>query len=180
MAQFYTPDKERKIACFGCSVANALLELGDSQTAQLAYDNAAIHPNSESGEFRDILAGRTFRELTGNRYKAVLSRVKLELPLSEALKNNAGDKIGDILKALSEEQDNGLLRFVDSPHDLRVYAPSLLFVCRLNPLVFHSFVVTKRGGNYIAIDNGVIRSISDVAKEWHYNHSTLSDIAQMK
>ena len=181
---YYFPDPRKKVDCFVCSVANALLEIGDNETADLAYKSAANcnYLKSDGGLFF-LLANLALKDLTNNKYAGRLiwyMPSKEHSNLSIRLLQQFGpQETPRIIEQLKKEKESGLLQVIDTPCNIRLFPPSLLFLGRPNGrhIVVLSQDATKKD---IIIDDGQVHPFNDLrsflaAKRWRIS-GALTDI----
>lgn len=159
---FYQPNQQEGIACFGCSVANAILLLRDTETAELAYEKSKDHHMSEEsrgkkGAFEATTCGIAFRDLTDSRYHGVLHLQSTEGTNIESVMNNSKTN-KEWYKTLLREEKEGLLKII-SPGNTQIGNPSILIgYLAERPEVQHYMVHHNLNGLNFIVSNGEISS----------------------
>jgi len=160
---FYKPNQQEGVACFGCSVANTILLLGDAETAELAYERSKGHhmsreSRSKKGAFEATTCGIAFRDLTDSRYQGVLHLLSKG---GGASVESEKDKFGtneELYETALREEKEGLFKLIN-PGNIQITNPSILIgYLAERPEIQHYMVHHNLNGPNFLVSNGEISS----------------------
>lgn len=127
MKRDYFPNRDGE--CYGSAVANALLLLGDNQSAKRFFDLYRNHSfvDPDGGSFA-LLWPRILKELTDGKYEAKL-HVDIHENLEQLVKKTYPHHWQEVLKVIEEEKSSG--RIVEFPEEL-TYSPPAIILTKKN------------------------------------------------
>lgn len=124
----------------------------------------------EGGEFIDYYAGIIFRDLTEDRYQATLDYLQV-IPFDETLRLAFKGREEMIKRELEREIQNGLLRFVSHPSQLKIYPPAIMSIAgkpKIGSVEYacHAVVLTGTKQNPMVISNGKLMALDEEVSRW--------------
>jgi len=123
--------KNKDEQCFGISLANFFVFIGDGDMARKVYTDYRKHPLVlEDGGIFQWCYTRVVRDLTENKYSSLfhsVGRVDDSLESYRVLKSRYRENLINVLKAAKEEKEQGRL-IILSEGIFRVCAPCILSI----------------------------------------------------
>ena len=152
MAVQYFPNKDNE--CFGCSLANLLVQKGDNDLARAVFENYRKHPLvADTGEMSFGLSTRLVHDLTGGKYSATLYCEDLITDLEQLTRKEFPEKAGLIVEAIREEYEKG--RILINPEKVEYQLPAMLMLKA--EYMCHWVVYVDNNVVPMLIDNGQVK-----------------------